>query len=131
MKGDVRREGLTGMRQKLRIYSGKHSKTQNEVLRQPWKPNWGGNTCRSKQRRNRGKVTKRYVAIHTSQTVHPDCSGRLELETKKIEERVVIRYFIKNSLVRRIRSGVKDRRCVFYEPFNREGFSSHIAEFGG
>jgi len=46
------------------------------------------------------RVTKRYAVIHTKvnryTTGHSD---QLELERKKVEKKVIIRYSIKNSLV--------------------------------
>jgi len=60
-------------------------------------------------------------------------SSRLELRRIKKdrrEKKAIIRYSIKNSLVRPIRRGVEDRGRVLYEPLNRERLSSHIAEFG-
>ena len=76
------------------------------------------------------KVTKSCAVIHTKfkryTTGHSD---RFESEREKIEKKVVIRYSIKNSLSRRIRSKVKYCGRVLYEPLYREGFSGHIAEF--
>ena len=114
------------MRQNLRIYSDEHSENPKRGIET--RP--GGNTCRSKQERNRKKVTKRYPVIHTKfETVYQKQFEPARIEKAKIEKKLVIRYFIKNSLVRRFRSGGKDRRRVFYEPLDREGFPGHIAEF--
>jgi len=73
---------------------------------------------------------KRYPVIHTKfKRYTRSRPNRLEPK-RKIKKKVVIRYSIKNSLAQRVRSGGEDHRRVFYEPLNREGFSSHIAEFG-
>jgi hypothetical protein len=79
------------------------------------------------------KVTKRSAAIHTERKRYT--TGRLdrfqsERKRWKVEKKVIIRYSIKkfdDSWIRRV---VEDRGRVFYEPLNREGFSSHVAEFG-
>ena len=77
------------------------------------------------------EVTKRYPVIYMKfkryTTGHSD---RLELERKKVEKKVAIRYSIKNSLVLRIRSRFKYRRRIFYKPLDGQGFSSHVVELG-
>jgi len=86
---------------------------------------------------NRNKTVKNIdeeVCCHPqeTQTVYhrPPGPARIGEKEDREEKKVVIRYSIKNSLVLRIRSGVKYRGRVFYEPLNRERLSSHIVEFG-
>lgn len=75
-------------------------------------------------------MTKRYAAIHAKfKRYIIGHSDRLELERNNNEEKVIIKYSIKNSLVRRVCNGGKDRRRVFHEPLDREGFTCHITEF--